>query len=82
MQQIEKQFIEYYDALMTLEIAVRIAECDKRPVNRTIRDCWSAVSTRVSNKQNRAIFTGVCKQQFPLGALRMLRRQLDSVGEE
>lgn len=77
----QEQFEEYYDTLMTLELAVHLAEREKRPVNTTIRNCWHSVSKRVANAQNRSIFTGLCKQQFPLGALRMLRRHLDSIGD-
>jgi len=80
--ELHQQFEEYYQTLMSLELAVHMAERDSRPVNRTIRDSWSEMSKRVTHPQNRAIFTGICKQQFPLGALRMLRRQLDSIGSK
>lgn len=73
---------EYLDALVTLELATRIAQKDKQPINRTIRACWSAVLPRVANELNRRIFDGMAKQFMPHGALCILRRQLDeSLGE-
>lgn len=68
---------EYLDALVTLELAVRLAEKDKRPVNKTIKACWSAIRCRVQNDLNRKIFDGLSRQLLPHGALCMLRRQLD-----
>lgn len=79
---LKEQFVEYYDTLMTLELAVHMAEREKRPVNRTICNSWNEMNKRVQHPQNRAIFTGICKQTFPLGALRMLRRQLDSIADQ
>lgn len=70
---------EYLDALVTLELAARLAEKDKRPVNRAIKACWSAIRCRVRNDLNRKIFDGVSRQLLPHGALCMLRRQLDEV---
>lgn len=72
-------FDEYYDCLMTIEIAAKMASLDRRPVNATIRGCWKAVKIRMSNAKNIAIFDGLCKQPFPEGALKMLRRQLDTI---
>jgi hypothetical protein len=72
-------FDEYYDCLMTIEIAAKIASADRRPVNSTIRACWSAARKRMINTKNIAIFDGLCKQPFPEGALKMLRRQLDMI---
>lgn len=73
-------FDEYYDCLMTIEIAAKMASSDLRPVNATIRACWSAVRKRMRNAKNIAIFDGLCNQPFPDGALKMLRRQLNQVG--
>lgn len=70
---------EYLDALVTIELAAKLAEMDKRPVNRAIRACWSAIRCRISNDLNRKIFDGVTKQFMPHGALCMLRRQLDEL---
>ncbi len=68
---------EYLDALVTLELAVRLAEKDKRPVNKAIKACWSSIRCRVQNDLNRKIFDGLARQLLPHGALCMLRRQLD-----
>lgn len=70
---------EYLDALVTLELAAKLAQRDKRPVNSVIRACWYAVRPRVTNELNRRIFDGMAKQFMPYGALCMLRRQLDEV---
>lgn len=75
-------FDEYYDCLMTIEIAAKMASADRRPVNATIRSYWSAVRKRMGNAKNIAIFDGLCKQPFPEGALKMLRRQLDMIASQ
>lgn len=68
---------EYLDALVTLELAAKLAQKDKRPVNTAVRACWHAMSHRVKNDLNRKIFQGMSRQVFCHGALCMLRRQLD-----
>lgn len=73
---------EYLDALVTLELAAVLAQKEKRPVNGAIRQCWSAIKSRVKNRLNRQIFDGVDKQFMPHGALCMLRRQLDECIED
>lgn len=50
---------QYLDALVTFEIAARLAVIDRRPVNRAIRSCWSAIRPRIDNKLNRQIFDGM-----------------------
>ena len=48
-----------------------------------IRATVSALLPRLSDRKVRGIFTGLARQPFPDGALKMLRRQLDSmVGEQ
>ena len=73
---------QYIDALVTIELAARMAMLDRRPVNRAIRSCWSAIRPRIDNKLNRQIFDGVASQFMPHGALCMLRRQLDTAISE
>jgi hypothetical protein len=74
---------QYLDALVTLELAAKLAMIDRRPVNRAIRSCWSAIRPRIDNKLNRQIFDGMANQLMPHGALCMLRRQLDkAISEE
>jgi len=70
---------EYLDALVTIELAAKLAEMDKRQVNKAIRACWASIRGRISNDLNRMIFDGVAKQFMPHGALCMLRRQLDEL---
>lgn len=80
MTEIEIQFEEYVDTLLTVELAVKLAQVDRRPVNKTIRDCWREIKPRIVKKENASIFDGICKQPFPDGALKMVRRQLNMVG--
>lgn len=73
---------QYLDALVTLELAAKFAQHERRPINGSIRSCWSAIRPRVTNELNRRIFDGMATQFMPHGALCMLRRQLDeSLGE-
>ena len=80
MTAIEIQFEEYCDCLLTIELAVKLAQIDRRPVNKAIRDSWSVIRNRMECAANIAIFDGLCKQPFPDGALKMVRRQLNQVG--
>lgn len=73
---------QYLDALVTIELAARLAMLDRRQVNRAIRSCWSAIRPRIDNKLNRQIFDGMANQFMPHGALCMLRRQLDAAISE
>lgn len=70
---------QYLDALVTLELAAKFAQRERRPINSSIRSCWSAIRPRVTNELNRRIFDGMAKQFMPHGALCMLRRQLDEL---
>lgn len=80
MTAIEIQFEEYCDCLLTIELAVKLAQIDRRPVNKTIRDSWSVIRKRMTNSANIVIFDGLCRQPFPDGALKMVRRQLNLIG--
>ena len=80
MTDIEIQFEEYCDCLLTMELSVKLAQIDRRPVNKTIRDSWPVIRKRMKFAANIAIFDGLCKQPFPDGALKMVRRQLNQVG--
>ena len=73
---------QYLDALVTIELAARLAMLDRRPVNHAIRSCLSAIRPRIDNKLNRKIFDGMVSQFMPHGALCMLRRQLDTAISE
>ncbi|EOL8940752.1 hypothetical protein ACM91Y_002226 [Cronobacter dublinensis] len=73
---------EYLDALVTVELAAKLAQKEGRKVNAAIRATVTALQPRLSDRKVRGIFTGLSRQPFPDGALKMLRRQLDSmVGE-
>lgn len=73
---------QYLDALVTIELAARLAMLDRRQVNRAIRSCWSAIRPRIDNKLNRQIFDGMANQFMPHGALCMLLRQPDTAISE
>lgn len=73
---------EYLDALVTVELSVRFAQLEDRKINATIRATVTELLKRIRDKKIRAIFAGLARQPFPNGALKMMRRQLDSlVGE-
>lgn len=73
---------QYLDALVTVELAAKLAMIEGRQVNKSIRACWSAIRPRIDNKLNRQIFDGMANQFMPHGALCMLRRQLDTAISE
>ena len=73
---------QYLDAIVTIELAAKLAMIEGRQVNKSIRACWSAIRPRIDNKLNRQIFDGVVAQFMPHGALCMLRRQLDTAISE
>lgn len=73
---------QYLDAIVTIELAAKLAMIEGRQVNKSIRACWSAIRPRIDNKLNRQIFDGVVSQFMPHGALCMLRRQLDTAISE
>lgn len=73
---------QYLDALVTVELAVKFAQLDGRKINATIRETVRQILPKLTDRQVRSIFNGLCKQPFPDGALKMIRRQLDEcVGE-
>lgn len=73
---------QYLDAIVTVELAAKLAMIEGRQVNKSIRACWSAIRPRIDNKLNRKIFDGMVSQFMPHGALCMLRRQLDTAISE
>ena len=73
---------QYLDALVTVELAVKFASLEGRKVNATIRETVNRILPKLTDRKIRLIFSGLTRQPFPDGALKMLRRQLDSlVGE-
>lgn len=77
-----EEFKEHVDVLVTIEIAVKMAEIEGRKVNKTIRDTWAAIKPRITHHCNLMTFDGLCKQAFPNGAVAMLRRHLDQIASE
>lgn len=70
---------QYLDALVTVELAVKFASLEGRKVNATIRETVTRILPKLTDLKIRLIFIGLTKQPFPDGALKMLRRQLDSL---
>ncbi|HEJ7283078.1 TPA: hypothetical protein SMF87_004530 [Serratia marcescens] len=66
---------EYLSAMVSMELAVKFALLDGRPVNGTLRACCKAVAARLQAESNRQIILGIARQALPDGALKMLRRQ-------
>ena len=80
MSQISREVCEQYlDALVTVELAVKFASLDGRKINATISEKVRQILPKLTDHKVRAIFTGLTRQMFPDGALKMLRRQLDSL---
>ena len=67
---------QYLDALVTIELAAKLAMIEGRQVNKSIRACWSAIRPRIDNKLNRQIFDGMVSQLMPHGALCMFGASL------
>lgn len=74
MQTLAEQFL---DALVSLELAAKMAERDRRPVNAAIRATSRALQRRITDSKILLILQGLVSQTFPSGALAMLRRRLD-----
>ncbi|UPU16028.1 hypothetical protein OTAKU_00390 [Serratia phage vB_SmaM-Otaku] len=75
----QTQAEQYLDALVSLELAAKMAERDCRPVNAAIRAACSALQRRITDSKILLILRGLAAQTFPAGALAMMRRQHDSM---
>lgn len=73
----ESLCLEYYDFIMTCEIAVALARKDGRPENKTLRECIKVLLKRSQHKQVALIFKGIKKANYPVGALCKIRREFD-----
>lgn len=79
----QTQAEQYLDALVSLELAAICARLDGRPISAAIRTTSSALQRRVTDSKILLILRGLSSQAFPVGALAMMRRQLDSmVGDQ
>lgn len=70
---------QYMSALVSLELASKMAQKDGRKINAAIRSCCAALKQRITDAKVLSIISGLAKQPFPDGALKMLRRQLDEM---
>lgn len=73
----QTQAEQFLDALVSLELAAKMAERDRRPVNAAIRATSRALQRRITDSKILLILRGLASQTFPSGALAMLRRRLD-----
>lgn len=69
--------LEYYDFIMTCEIAVTNARLHRMPENKTLRECIKTLLKRCQHKQVALIFKGIKKANYPVGALAKVRREFD-----
>ena len=79
MNKTEETALEYYDCIMTCEIAVKMAQLYGEYPNRALRQCCKALCKRIKDDRVRRIIKHVGKQNYPLGALAKIRREFDSV---
>lgn len=70
---------QYMSALVSLELAVKFAQLEGRKVNATIKATCKALQERITDEKVLRIIRGLAKQPFPDGALKMMRRQLDTI---
>lgn len=75
----QTQAEQYLDALVSLELAAKMAERDRRPVNAAIRATCIALQRRITDSRIILILRGLAALTFPAGALAMMRRQLDNM---
>lgn len=64
---------EYMDALVTMELCAKLND---RP-NSALKACCKSIHSRLTDAKVKAIINGVGRQMFPVGAVAMLRRNLD-----
>ena len=69
--------IEYLDALVTCEIAMQMARKYKEPVNKVVASVAKTISKRCTDKQNRNVFLGLSKSEFPAAMLYQFRTMFD-----
>lgn len=77
MSEVQSKALEYYDCIMTCEIAVRMAQLHGEYPNRILRDCIKQMLLRIEHKEVKLIFKGIKKANYPLGALAKVRREFD-----
>ncbi|UCS82799.1 hypothetical protein vBYenSP400_09 [Yersinia phage vB_YenS_P400] len=67
------QATEFLDALVTMELCAKLND---RP-NSALKACCKSIHARLADAKVKAIINGVARQSFPVGAVAMLRRNLD-----
>lgn len=73
----EKVALEYYDCIITCEIAIKMAQLHGEYPNRILRLCCKALCKRIEDKRVRLIIKGIGKANYPIGALAKVRREFD-----
>lgn len=74
----EDKFIEYVDALVTCELGMYIALKYKEPVDTVVVATALRVSMRCADKQNRSVFLGLSKSDYPAALLYHFRTLFDA----
>lgn len=69
---------QYLSALVSLELAYHIAEKYNEQMNKSVRHCCNKLLERITDSKIIAIINGVKRQAYPVGAVKKLRRELDS----
>lgn len=73
---------EYFDCLLTLQLAVAFSYLQETPVNKSIKMCCKTLLLRVRHKPAKTLLTGLIKQALPQGALSQVLRQVREVSSE
>lgn len=75
----EEKFIEYTNALVTVELALAMALKYKEPVDKPVAQCARLVAMRCRDLANRKLFLGVSKSECPGVMINMMRITFDEM---
>lgn len=74
---IEEEAWEYYESIVTAELAMYIARAHGEYEGAAIRRCCTQLIKKVKSKRIKLIFKGLKKSLYPVGALATIRRNFD-----
>lgn len=75
----EEKFIEYTDALVTVELALAMALKYREPFDKPVAQCARLVAMRCRDLANRKLFLGVSKSEYPGVMVNMMRITFDEM---
>lgn len=78
----QAKFYEYYDALMSAELAMLMAIKWGEPLNLTVRLATANISMRCKDERNKQLFLGVSKTEFPPAMVYQMRTMFDKAMSE